>query len=159
MVPRSKNIKQFQDWTTKILFTHHLGTQKQKDDLAASLIGINSRTIKDVFRSATNKTPVVYLFLIGYAYDSLKDKKYDYETLLCKFGCTEDIAKRTSQHETKYRKEYGSNVSMELLAYTIVDPKILFEVERNIRDYFKLKRSMLVCDNKSELILVNKTIL
>jgi hypothetical protein len=68
---RSKNTKNFQEWATKILFTHHLGTQKQKDDLAASLIGTSTYTVKNVFRSNTNKTPVVYLFFIGYAAELL----------------------------------------------------------------------------------------
>jgi hypothetical protein len=111
MVSRSKNAVKFQEWATNILFTHHLGTQKQKDDLAASLLGINTKTVKDVFRSNSEKTPVVYLFLIGHANIVLKDgKDYGDNKLLCKFGCTEDLVKRTSQHEARYKKDYGNDI-------------------------------------------------
>jgi hypothetical protein len=116
-------------------------------------LGINSKTVKDVFRSNSDKTPVVYLFLIGYANKILKDGvMYGDNMLLCKFGCTEDLVKRISQHEVRYKKDYGIDISIELLTYTIVDPKFLYEAEGGIRDYFKGERY----DNKSELILINK---
>jgi hypothetical protein len=79
-------------------------------------------------------------------------KEYDNDTMLCKFGCTEDIAKRTSQHETKYKKDYGNDIRMELLAYTIIDPKYLYDAEGSIRSFFTAER----LDSKSELILLNK---
>jgi hypothetical protein len=41
---------------------------------------------------------------------------------------------------------------MELLVYTIVDPKFMYEAEGGIRDYFRGDR----LDNKSELVFIDK---
>jgi hypothetical protein len=159
---RSKYCEQFQDWAMNILFTHHLGTEKQKDILASSLLGISPKTIKDVFRTSSDKTPVIYLFLIGKANrclsaELLKENNYDDNILLCKFGRTEDIVTRTSQHEARYKKEFasraGKNVNIELLIYSIIDPKFLQDAESNIREYFKADR----LDGQSELILIDKS--
>jgi hypothetical protein len=124
---RSKNAEKFQEWATKILFTHHMGTHKQKDELSSSLLGISSSTIKEVFRTCSNKTPVVYLFSIGSAKKLLKDDTHGKDILLCKFGCTDDISRRTCEHENNFKKEYGDEIEFSLPLYLIIDPKYIFE--------------------------------
>jgi hypothetical protein len=151
---RSKNVEKFQDWATKILFTHHMGTCEQKDVLSSSLLGISSSTIKEVFRTCSNKTPVVYLFSIGSAKKLLKDDTHGKDILLCKFGCTYDISRRTGEHENNFKKEYGDKMEFSSLLYSIIDPKYIFDAEGSVKDYFKSDK--LNKDDKSETILIDK---
>jgi hypothetical protein len=152
---RSKNAEHFQDWATKILFTHQMGMEEDKDQLSASLLGVSSNTIKEVFRTCSNKTPVVYLFCIGQAKKLLKDDSHLDNILLCKFGCTEDISRRTTEHENNFKKEYGKeNMNFSLLLYSIIDPQYIFEAEMGVKDYFKTDK--LVKDGKSETVLIDK---
>jgi hypothetical protein len=95
---RTGNAESFQDWATEKLFTIQLGTKQQKDELASELIGVNSETIKNVFRTNASKTPCVYLYLIGNA-KNLLDGNYTNDDMLCKFGCTNNLPRRASENE------------------------------------------------------------
>jgi hypothetical protein len=134
-----------------IVFTSLLGTSEQKQTLSASLLGLNTQTIKDVFNSGSNKTPTVYLFNIGSANQLLKTDIYKDDDILCKYGCTDDISRRTSEHERNFKKQY--NVDITLLLYSIIDPQYIFDAETNIRQYFKSNK--ISSDDKSELIVIN----
>ena len=46
---RNKNAERFQDWATKILFTHHLGTKEQKQELSSKLLGVQTKAVQEVF--------------------------------------------------------------------------------------------------------------
>ena len=150
----SKNGKtsKFIKWATQLLFIHQMGTIEQKQELSASLLGLNTKTIKDVFNSSSNKTPTVYLFNLGSANQVLKTDIYLEDDILCKYGCTEDISRRTSEHERNYKKQYQTDIS--LLIYSIIDPKYIFDAENNIKQYFKSNK--INEDDKTELIIINK---
>ena len=98
-VSKSKNARHFQKWAIKVLFTHKLGTEEDKFELASSLLGVDPRIIKYAFSANYAKTPCVYLFSIGKAKDLLKDDKYSDNDILCKYGCTDDLPRRTNEHE------------------------------------------------------------
>ena len=148
----SKNVKRFINWASETLFVHQMGTIEQKQTLSASLLGLQPQTIKDVFNTASNKTPTVYLFYLGSANKLLKTNTYSEDDILCKFGCTDDISRRTNEHERNYRKQY--NVDISLLMYSIIDPKYIFDAETNIRGYFKSNK--ITQDDRTELIIINK---
>jgi hypothetical protein len=148
---RSHNVKPFIKWATETLFVVQMGTPEQKQTLSASLLGLNTQTIKDVFNSSSNKTPTVYLFNIGSANQLLKTDIYKDDDILCKYGCTDDISRRTSEHERNFKKQY--NVDITLLLYSIIDPQYIFDAETNIRQYFKSNK--ISSDDKSELIVIN----
>lgn len=147
----SPNVKPFIKWATDTLFVVQMGTPEQKQTLSASLLGLNTQTIKDVFNSSSNKTPTVYLFNIGSANQLLKTDIYKDDDILCKYGCTDDISRRTSEHERNFKKQY--NVDITLLLYSIIDPQYIFDAETNIRQYFKSNK--ISSDDKSELIVIN----
>jgi hypothetical protein len=150
----SKNGKtsEFIKWAVETLFTAQMGSPEQKESLSASLLGLNLQTIKDVFNSGSNKTPTVYLFNLGSANELLKTNIYTEDDILCKYGCTDDISRRSSEHERNYIKQYNTDIS--LLLYSIIDPQYIFEAENNIRQYFKSNK--ISSDDKSELIVIDK---
>ncbi len=148
----SPKIKKFIKWATETIFTIQMGTDEQKQTLCGNLMGINVQVIKDVFNSKSNKTPCVYLIYLGKAKDLLKNNSYSEEDMVCKYGCTDDLAERISQHERNYKRMFNTNIS--LLLYSIIESKYKFEAESNIRQYFKGNK--LDYQNTNELIVINK---
>ena len=149
---RSGIADKFQNWASETLFTIQMGTIEQKQSLSANLIGVSPQIIKNVFNTASNKTPTVYLFYIGQANKLLKNNIYSDDDYLCKFGCSDDISRRTSEHMRNYKKQYGTDIS--LLCYSIIDPQYIFDAETNIRGYFRSNK--ITQDDKTELIIINK---
>jgi hypothetical protein len=143
----------FQTWATEKLFTFHLGTPEMKEKLSAELLGVNYQTIKNVFSNNNNKTPCVYLFFIGNMNEILKDTKYKKDDMLCKFGYTDDLTRRAYEHNKTYKDEFGVNV--ELISFSIIDPKFLSDAETNIKSY--LKSNLITYKNYNELVMVNKS--
>lgn len=150
-VSRNENAKYFRNWATEKLFTIQMGTQDAKQKLASSLIGVDVESIKQVFSCNSNKTPVIYLFLIGPAKDMLKDNKYGKNDLLCKFGRSDDFIRRTCEHDKTYSKEFNTNI--ELLCYSIIDPKFISQAEANISHYFESDK--VDYNNEKELVVIN----
>ena len=126
-VSHSKNAEHFQDWANKILYTHQFGTKEDKEELASTLIGVNVKNVRQVFNLTNNETPGVYLILCGKANQLLKDNNYSDNDLVCKFGCSKDINRRLAEHDNKLSKEF--NTQIEVLCYSIIDPKYIFEAE------------------------------
>ena len=148
---RTGNAESFQLWATQKLFTVQFGNINQKEELASSLIGVNHQTIKDVFKTNCAKTPCVYLYLIGKASDILEGE-YNENDLLCKFGCTDDLQRRCSEHNNTYKKEFDSNI--ELLCFSIIEAQYIFDAESNIKQYFK--SNLISYESMKELIIINK---
>jgi hypothetical protein len=73
----SGNAEKFQIWATEKLFTVQMGAAEDRDELAAELIGVNAKTVGDVFRANSSKTPSVYLIYIGAAAELLRPYIYD----------------------------------------------------------------------------------
>jgi hypothetical protein len=148
---RTGNAESFQLWATQKLFIVQFGNMNQKEELASSLIGVNHQTIKDVFRTNCAKTPCVYLYLIGKASDILEGK-YNENDLLCKFGCTDDLQRRCTEHNNTYKKEFDCDI--ELLCFSIIEAQYIFDAESNIKQYFK--SNLIIYENMKELIIINK---
>ena len=148
----NKKVKTFIKWATETLFTVQLGEQDDKDNLASDLLGVNAKTIKDVFKTNSSKTPVVYLYLIGNANELLKKNNYNKTDILCKYGCTNDIERRCSEHDKNFSKEF--NTKIELLCFSIIESKYIFEAESNITQYFK--SNTIEYKNTQELLVINK---
>lgn len=107
----SPKTKQFIKWATETLFTIQIGNSEDKKTLASSLLGVNPKTIKDVFKTNTAKTPCVYLYLIGNANKLLSSSnmninKYNDDDLLCKYGCTDDLPRSSQEHHKTFNKEF-----------------------------------------------------
>ena len=132
-----------------------MGSDVSKEILGASLLGINTKTVKDVFKTNTAKTPCVYLFLIGKAKD-LFEGEYRDDDLICKYGCSDDLARRTSEHESKFFKEFKVNI--ELICFSIIESQYIFNAEKSIRNFFKTY-SFECSNGYKEFVLINKKML
>jgi hypothetical protein len=112
--------------------------------------GANYQMIKSVFACNTSKTPVVYLYSIGKANDLLEGN-YLNGDLLCKFGCTNDLERRCGEHFKTYRKEFDTNI--QLLCFSVIELKYIFDAETNIKQYFK--SSLVDYNGSRELCIIN----
>lgn len=149
-VSRNDNARQFRRWATEKLFIMQMGDQSQRDTLAAELLGVNTQTIADVFRANSGKTPVVYLYMIGRATDLL-DGNYTADDLLCKYGCTDDLPRRAKELQRLFKKEFSTQI--ELLQFSIIDAKFIFDAEAAVARYFQM--SSVSYENTKELVIIN----
>ena len=161
---RSHKAKPFQKWAMTTLFTHQFGEEEEKDTLAASLIGVDHRTISSIFRCSSNVIPCIYLFTIGRVSDIRKYcvKNNDPITLdgyadddvVYKFGRTEDLEDRTKRHGKTYGK-MTNDFALETFSY--VDKALVSKAETSLNHYFE-GMCMKVNDNKRvELVVIPKS--
>lgn len=143
----------FQEWATDILYKARLGTQDQKHELVADVLGVGIKDIKAFLNTNVNTMPVVYLLILGKAKDlretlnisdTFKDEEY-----IVKYGLTNDLKRRTMEHE----KHYGKlpNVNLALKYHVYIDPFYLSTAESDIERYFKSVRWLLQHPKYTEL--------
>jgi len=131
--------KTFQKWATNILFTNHLGTVEQKEELSAKLIGSSVESVRDFLSSSPSKYSEIYLICIGKASD-LKESlpilsSYSDNDLVFKYGYTDDLSRRLQEHKKHFSKIKGTNISVVL--HSPIDPKFLSKAEKDLKDYFQ----------------------
>jgi hypothetical protein len=151
-VTKSNKTSSFISWAVNTLFTAQMGTEKQKRELSSNLLGVSTQAIKDVFASNSTKTPIVYLYLIGNANELLKTDEYANDQMLCKYGCTEDMVRRSGEHEKKFNKEFGTNI--ELICFSIIEAQFIFNAEQNIKTFFSANK--VEYKKHKELIVISK---
>jgi len=149
---RTGNAKAFQSWAKEKLFTVQMGSEQAKKNMAAGLIGVSPQAVKAVFDTNSSKTPTVYLFYIGNANKLLDTNKYDKDDILCKYGCTDDLVRRTNEHTKHYKKEFNKDI--ELLCFSIIEDKFIFDAESNIKSFFCAQS--IEYKKTKELIVINK---
>ncbi len=101
-ISRSGKAKEFIKWATKTLFTVQMGTKQQKRQLASHILGVPAHSVKEVFKTSVRSLPCVYLFSLGDV-KSLRrsmgiDTKYPDNAIVCKYGYTVDLSRRTTEH-------------------------------------------------------------
>jgi hypothetical protein len=114
--------------------------------------GIDPQTIKEVFSKTSSKTPCIYLFKIGSAKE-LIDKKYTDDDWLCKFGRTDNLKRRTQEHNSqKINSVFNKQIS--LLHFSVIDSSNLVKAEAELKNLLSPYR----IDYKDfdELVVVNK---
>ena len=80
------------------------------------------------------------------------------DSIVCKFGFTDNIERRLTQHQ----RDYGNlkNVNLELLKFTTIDVKYIVEAEQELRKLFQNfnKRLIVKIDDKSEQMFLENGI-
>ena len=149
---RSGDAEKFTDWATQKLFTIHLGEEDDKQELSASLLGCDTKTIKNVFSTNSSKsTSCIYLYNIGNANKLFNTNKYKDNDIVAKFGYTDNLIRRTNEHSKTFKHEFKSNI--ELLVFSFIDPVFLSKAETLISKYFD--NNKLEYKNFKELIIIN----
>jgi len=133
---KSASAKKFAKWAANVVFTAHLGTKPQKQDLVAKLIGVDKKTVREVFSKSVTSQPCIYLIYLGKAKDladTFKIKDHKPNESIYKFGRSINLTKRMDQHHAKYSK-LGCKVELVLFAY--IDPIYNNDAENDIKEYF-----------------------
>jgi hypothetical protein len=155
-VSRSKNAFHYRKWVTTIVYTHQFGTQDQKAELAASVLGVSAKVIKAVCNSVSDQIPCIYLFTLGYVKDLRKSMQlsdiYGDDDIVAKYGFTGDLTRRTGEHMKKYGKIKKAN--LRLMHYTFIDPLYLSSAEKEISASVTNFKIRLDYENENELIVI-----
>jgi hypothetical protein len=149
--------EKFQKWALEILFIHQFGNKEEKMELSGKLLGINPNAVKMFLNKSASKVPCVYSFIIGNV-DNLREsmdipKKYKNDSVI-KFGATDDLERRTGEHEKTYGKIEGSKFSLGYFSY--IDAKFIFDAETMLKDF--LKPYLFQYGKHVEIIIVDKKI-
>jgi hypothetical protein len=94
------------------------------------------------------------LFVIGNANKLLKTNTYPDDSLLYKFGNTDDLPRRSAEHERDFKRIFKID-HIELMIFSVIDPKYIFDAETSLKDYFKSNK--VDYENTRELIVLDKT--
>jgi hypothetical protein len=158
---RSKTAKKFIMWANNILFTHQFGTTKQKRVLASKLIGVPVGDIRKALQTEMAYIACVYLFTIGLGKDLRKtmniSKKIPDDHIVCKYGKTGDLDRRTREHTLTYGKLKGATLC--LLYNARIDERLISDAEADIKGMFQMGGNFIEYDNHSEIVVVSEKML
>ena len=158
MVSRNKNVKRFQEWAIKTLFTIQMGKEEEKVKLGTSILNISEKTYRAVFNKHADKLPSIYLIYLGNVKELRKTFEIDNSFLddsgVYKYGFTDDLGRRVGEHEDKYGKL--ENVKIVLTTFHGIDPKYLRDAENDIKEECNAYEINLQTEGYKELIVLNK---
>ena len=157
-VSRNNKTSHFISWATKTLFTIQLGTTKQKEELVGNILGVSAKVIKEVFNTGVNTLPCIYLFTLNTVknlrQDMNIDNKYTDDSIVCKYGFTKDLTRRTTEHIETYKKI--NNVELKLKYYSYIDPQYISKGESDIRLFMNALNINFNYDNMEEIVIIPK---
>jgi len=161
-VSRSSSAETLSLWATETLFTVQLGTKPDKQKLATKLLDVDTNTIKNIFNKSASTMPCIYLFEFGTLNNSdiresfkVDDDDYTDRTYtISKFGLTDDLPKRSSEHEATYGAMNG--VNMKLIFFQYIDPLFLSKAETLLKHLIKKIGLSFKYKNHTELIAYTK---
>jgi hypothetical protein len=147
-----------QNMITKTIFTTGFGNQDSKDELAAKMLKVDKAVITEVFRKSCGRVSCVYLFKIGRVGDMRNhfnlDGFTDDDAFLYKYGQTNNLVRRTSDHTRSYGQLKNNSFDLSLFSY--IDVVYVSDAEACLREYAN-KYNIRVKDNKyNELIVLEK---
>ena len=155
-VSRNNKTSHFINWMADTLFTAQLGTTEQKQELFSKLLGVSANAVKEVFKTSATTIPCVYLFTLNTVKELRQnmdiDNKYNDDMIVCKYGFTADLPRRTGEH----MKTYGciKNVDLKMKYYSYVDPMYISEAESDIRDFFTALEICFEYKTYNELVII-----
>ena len=135
-VSRNKNATLFRKWATTKLFTIQMGTRDQKVKLGAEILNTSPRTLKAIFDKHAANFPSIYLMSLGKVRELRETfgicENIPNDSIVYKFGFTDDLARRVIELESEYSKLPG--VTMTMGTFQIIDTKYTSEAESEVRE-------------------------
>lgn len=157
----SPKVKPFIKWATESLFTLHLGTKTQKEELVSNVLGVNAKVIREVFNTSTNTLPCIYLFTLGSVKDLRISMNIDStipdDSIVSKYGFTKDLARRTGEHISTYNKIVNSDLKLKFHSY--IDPQYISSGENDIKLFFDALKINLIYENNDEIVIIPKKLI
>nr|QOI90538.1 hypothetical protein HWQ62_00407 [Pyramimonas orientalis virus] len=149
----------FRKWASRILFTMQMGSQEDKDKLAAEALNVDVSTVKQLFRKSCRAIPCVYLFEVGTVgnmrqHFNLKNFNDDNDKVY-KFGRTEDMARRAGEHQKTYGTLKDNSFSLAVFSY--IDLTFVSKAETKLKNHFNNMNVFVEDDNHNELVVMNKS--
>lgn len=155
---QSPKMQKYINWANDMLFVVMMGSKERKAEIADKLLGTTAKNVIDVYNTNTDKFPVLYLFTLGYVKNLRKsmkiDAKYDDDMIICIYGRTRNIARRTGEHKNFYRNTEG--VVLRLKNSFFVDPQFLPSAENEIKQYVKDLKCKFTYKKEAEMIILHK---
>jgi hypothetical protein len=155
---RTGNAESFQNWATKRLFTIQMGTNEMKQTLCSKLLGVSTDAVKQVLKKSVISISCVYFFSLG-TVKQLRNSfnisnNYDDDMIVIKYGRTDNLERRTTEHE----KDYGNieNVDLRLMKYAFIDDKYTSEAEVDLSNFFNYSKYKYDFPNRNELAIIPK---
>jgi hypothetical protein len=110
-----------------------------------------------MFKAYTGKFPCIYLFELG-TVGSLRElysisPDIPDDVIVYKYGFTDDIVRRFTEHTNDYGKLKDVNVYLSL--FTLIDVKYTSDAENHLRQLLKGFNKALPVEGKKELITLN----
>jgi Arc/MetJ-type ribon-helix-helix transcriptional regulator len=134
IVSRNKNVDKFQDWAEEKLFTIQMGTREQKVKLGAEILNTSPRTLKAIFDKHAANFPSIYLMSLGKVRELRETfricENIPDDSIVYKFGFTDDLARRVIELEAEYSKLPGVTVTTGV--FQIIDTKYTSEAESEV---------------------------
>ena len=155
---RTKNAEKFTQWASKTLFTIQMGTTEEKTKLVNNILGTDALIAKSLIGSISKTVSSVYLLSLGYVKDlrhslNIKDNADNY--MLCKFGRTNDLERRLSEHIRTFNKTDG--VDLRLMMFAIIEDEYGSEAETDIKGFFDFAHCRLEHEKYDELVIIDKS--
>jgi hypothetical protein len=155
---RGNKATRFRKWPSTVLFTLQLGTQENKDVLAAEALNVDVSTVTQLFRKSCRAIPCVYLFEVGTVGEmrphfNLDEFKNDNEKVY-KYGRTNDMARRTGEHKRTYGKLKGNTFGLSV--FSSIDEKNASKAETKLKHYFDNMNVNVVDQRYNELVVMDK---
>jgi len=155
-ISKSGNTRCFVKWATEKLFTIQMGTTKQKQTLASKVLGVSAQAVREVFRTSSTSIPSIYLFVLG-TVKQLRcimhiDQKYPDDALVCKYGFTIDLPRRTAEHTKTYGAIQGVELSLKHHSY--IDPMYISQAEADLTEFFGALDIRFKYEKYDELVII-----
>lgn len=154
---QSKKADSFVDWVCSIVFAIQLGTMEQKQELV-NTIGLDKRTVKQCFDACAMIVSGVYLIRLGTVLElrdilSIPDSFADTLTVY-KYGRSENIAARYTQHCTNYAKIGITDIT--LTYYCPLDESTVVQAEAYIKEHLVECEMKLDHANHTEIVIAKE---
>ena len=159
MRSKSPNAIKFQTWASKLAHTFHVGGATDKVSYVKNILKPDFDTMRSILDIDVSHVSCVYLFII----DKIKDLQYSvispvdlpHNNIVLKFGSTNNLSRRLSEHERDYQKYTNKKLLVKCFAH--VHPDDLNAAEDLIRTL--LNAYIIKLDNHHEIISVDSTTL
>jgi hypothetical protein len=153
-------VERFRKWATKVVYTAHLGTQEQREQLVKQIKGgADPESVKNVLKCSVTSTPCIYLFCLGGVKD-LKEKEEFKEALtnhknsdkVYKYGKSIDLRRRTGEHRRSW-----APLEIKLTKYAYIDPQYISKVELELKNYLSddLECKFLKVTHNNEIVVLS----
>ncbi len=132
----AKNINEFIQWTTKILFTNHNIIKNLSMGPELKIMGIGFKSMKDFLK--ISHTPLSCIFIISInTVKHLRDQmdlSYEFadDMIVCKYGYTDHLLGFIEDTTNEWYK----NLDMRVLTYCYIDSQYKSNIESDLNNIF-----------------------